>query len=390
VGGRSKTISRGVRIRTYPSGLSRIEIQFQYRGVTCKEILSNVDPSKASGRKFAVGLKAEVENAISRNSFDYANFFPRSRRANVFGQSGATLTVSKAQETLIADLARAGLEKTTLASYERSAKRINKHLGKVLVTELQPMDIRDMVRARKASRKTWNNDLIPLRRSLKRAVNDALILFSPLDRVELGELVPRHQKPKPDPFNTLEINAILAAAADSSPRAHNLLEFAFFTGLRLEELAALQWSNVDFNAGTVTITAAAQLSIKSAELKSPKTEAGQRSFDLLPRALSALKRQHTITRFKGLNVFCRWYSLKPFITYDQFNIRWKAIVASSGVRYRPQNQTRHTFASHQLSSGVNQLLVAQQLGHSGTALLDVYSTWVKDWRDEHKQRQYGY
>src|SRR5690606_34784622 len=133
----------------------------------------------------------------------------------------------------------AGREATTLAAYRRSAGRINQHLGNTRIAELTPEDFRRMVRIRAVSRKTWNNDLIPLRRALNRAVNDGLIAFSPLDRVVLDELVPRHKKPQPDPFSMDEIRAILATAQAYSDKAHNLVEFALFTGLRLEELAGL-------------------------------------------------------------------------------------------------------------------------------------------------------
>lgn len=389
MGGRSKTISRGVRIRTYPSGLSRIEIQFQYRGVTCKEILSQLDAAKPSSRKFAVNLKAEIENAIVRQTFDYPTFFPGSPRARMFGQVGSQLTVAQAQAAFIQDLQAAGREATTLFAYGRSAGRINQHLGDVRMVDLTPEDFRRMMRARAVSRKTWRNDLIPLRRALNRAVNDGLIQFSPLDRVVLDELVPRHKKAPPDPFSMAEISTILATAREYSDKAHNLFTFAFYTGLRVEELAGLQWSDVDLPGRRVQITGAAQLSIKSAELKGPKTEAGARTVDLLDQALAALKRQQAITWFKGENVFCRWRSLDPFSSYEQFRIRWTTILQKAGVRYRPLKQTRHTYASHQLSSGVNPLYVAKQMGHAGTALLDVYGAWVDDWKEEHRERKYG-
>lgn len=130
---------------------------------------------------------------------------------------------------------------------------------------------------------------------------------APLERVDLNELVPKHKKSKPNPFSMEEIEAILSTAGEYCERFHNLIEFAFFSGLRPEELAGLQWDNVDFKRDQVSITDAAMLSI---------------------------------------------------------------------------NQTRHTYASHQLSSGENPLYVASQMGHRGTALLDVYATWAEEWKDE--------
>jgi len=232
-------IAKGVRVRTYPSGLRRIEVQFRFREETCKEVLPHLDGDSPSARKYARNLKSAIEHAKLTQTFVYSNFFPDSPRAAMFGPGGSRITVKEAQASLIRDLELAGLEKTTLASYRKSAARIDACLGKKRVAQLSPEDIRSMVRERRVSRKTWNNDLIPLRRALNRAVNDNVILFSPLDRVQLDDLVPRHKRPVPDPFSMSEIEAILNTAQGYCERAWNLYVFAFFTGMRLEEIAGL-------------------------------------------------------------------------------------------------------------------------------------------------------
>lgn len=386
-GKRSGYVARGVRIRTYPSGLQALQIQFQYRGVQCRETLSAINPALKSSQRYAINLKAEIEARIERGAFDYATFFPDSQRARQFGHAASALTVSEAQESLIQDLDAAGREPTTINAYRRSAKRINAYLGPVRVSDLAPEDIRSMVRQRQVSRKTWNNDLIPLRRALKRAMHDRIVHYSPLDRVDLGELVPRSQRPRPDPFTLAEINAILGEAIKYCRKSRNLYQFLFYTGMRLEEATALEWPDVDLPRAYVS--KAAQLSLKSAETKPPKTAAGERVVDLLPRAQDALLDQRQFTFFRGEHVFCRWNSMRPFSSYDQLRLRWITILKRAGVRHRPLRQTRHTYASHMLSSGEREIYVANQLGHAGTSLLDVYATWVDGWRDEHREMKYG-
>ena len=71
---RSRSVSRGIRVRQYISGKESIEIQFNYLGVTCKEILKNLSPTKANCR-YAINLKAEIENAITKGFFNYAKYF---------------------------------------------------------------------------------------------------------------------------------------------------------------------------------------------------------------------------------------------------------------------------------------------------------------------------
>ena len=67
-----------------------------------------------------------------------------------------------------------------------------------------------------------------------------------------------------------------------------------------------------------------------------------------------------------------WYddSSMTHFTYSQLSRRWTAHLAACGVRYRPLNNGRHTFASQVLSSGaVTAEWLANQLGHSNTDMI---------------------
>lgn len=370
-------MTKGIRIRKYPSGKRAIVIAFSYRGVECRETLSlKVNKSAIN---YARNLRGEILNRIEKGAFNYADYFPDSPKARLFGHALSTMTVKEAQRIVMDDLPR---EATTLASYEKSAKRINGHLGNHRLVDLMPEHFREMFRKRQVSRKTWNNDLIPLRKALKRAVMDGVINFSPLDRVDIDELVPKSVRPQPDPFTLDEIEAILR----TNVAELRMYQTALYTGLRLEELAALSWSSVDLANARIYVTHAAQLSIRSKELKAPKTRTSARTIDLLPKALEALKSQQAQTRFQGDRVFMN--GREPYTRYKQFSRKWKKALGACEVRYRAMKQCRHTYASHMLSSGHNPLYVASQLGHTGTALLDVYGKWIDDWKDE-REVKYG-
>ena len=76
-GTRSEKITRGVRIRVYPSGKRALEIQFQYLGTTCKEMLPHLNADRKGDQRYAINLKAEIEIAkelpeppISRTEYD--------------------------------------------------------------------------------------------------------------------------------------------------------------------------------------------------------------------------------------------------------------------------------------------------------------------------------
>jgi len=123
----SQKLSRGVRVKRYASGKQAIEIQFQYRGVTCKEVLSRLNPDRKSDQRYAVNLKAEVENAIERQTFQYAEYFPNSKRAGLFGQPVAKATIRELLTDWLKDV-----EKThPHSTYRCYRKSCQAHLPRV-------------------------------------------------------------------------------------------------------------------------------------------------------------------------------------------------------------------------------------------------------------------
>lgn len=383
----------GVTVREYKSGHKVLKIAFSFRRVACRETLPDLDPDRPGDHKYASDLRAEIRSKIRRGEFNYADYFPESPKARQFGHAQSRLTVGQAQNIILADLKKAGREATTIASYAKSVRRMNERLGAdTLVVDLTPEDFRQLLRDLPRSRKYWTNEFIPIRKALRRAEVDGIIVRSPLELVDIDELLPKHHAPPPDPFDRSEIEAILSTAAGYCPRAHNLIQAAFFTGARIEELVALTWDDVDFHAGTVRINKAAELSIKSATTKVVKTPSSDRLVDLLPKAREAFKRQQAITRFatrsRGGHIFVRWNSLDPFSNYDQLRLRWKTILDRAGVRYRPMKNTRHSYASHMLSTGELPIYVVSQLGHKSLTMLDRYARHVAGWKDE-KVQKYG-
>ena len=376
---------RGVTPRTYKSGKRAIQIQFSYRGVTCREILPGFDPEISSHRAHANNVKAEVEARKVRGSFVYEEFFPESKKLRLFGRVVSTVTVKEAQESILKDLRRSGSkEKQTIKQYEREVKIINSHIGEIRIVDLTPDHIRDIIRERQITRKTFSNYTIVLNKALRRAVGDGEIASNPIDRAEVKDLFPIRDKVRPDPFSMAEIEQILTTAEDFEPLMWNLAEFVIFSGPRIEEFVALLWPDVDLKTARVKIQRAAMINTRSTDTKRVKTPSGRRDLDLLPRALAALKRQREETGWHGEWVWRQFTRNAPFRTYDQINTKWRTLLKRAGVRYRPFKQTRHTFASHQLSSGINRLLVAYQMGHSDTSKLDIYGAWVDDWKEEHE------
>lgn len=381
---RSEKIERGVRIRTYASGKRAIEIQFQFRGVTCKEMLSSLNPDKKGDQRYAINLKAEIENAIERQTFRYTDYFPDSRRARLFGHAVSTVTVKELLAEWLKDVERTHPHST----YRCYKKSCNAHLipefGSIRARELTPQQIREWVRSRTGTLKSIRNDLTPLRAVLDRALNDDIIDRNPLDKIKVSKLVSRDQARtdyEVDPFTEDEIKAVLRIALEYDPRIRNLLQFAFYSGLRTSELFGLMWNDVDWHHMVVRV----QRAVVERKVKETKTKAGIRDVILLPSALDALTDQKQYSFVGGDYVFVRPNERGPFVDYEHLERPWKYILKRAKVRYRNPYQTRHTYASQLLSGGENPLFVAQQMGHKTTEMImRHYGRWVEQAEETHQ------
>lgn len=96
------------------------------------------------------------------------------------------------------------------------------------------------------SAKRINNILTPLRQTYEEAFYDEAIEKNPMQRVKNLSTTRR----EPQPFNSTEIEKILAVL---DGHAHNLIQFAFGSGLRTSELIALRWEDVDLTQGVIHV-----------------------------------------------------------------------------------------------------------------------------------------
>jgi integrase len=350
--------------------------QYQWRGT--------LDPDKKGDQRYAINLKAEVENAIERQTFRYHEYFPDSKRARMFGHAVSNITIRQLLENWLKDIKRTHPH-STYRCYNKSCRaHLIPEFGDYLARDLNAQVIRAWIRNRTGTLKIIRNDLTPLRAIVDQALIDDIIDRNLLDKIKVSKLVSRKQAKTDytvDPFNDDEIEAVLSVAREYDPRIRNVLQFAFYTGLRTSELFGLQWGDIDWRNGTVRV----QRAVVERTLKETKTKAGTRDVILLPAALDALKDQKQYSFVGGEFVFVRLRQRGPLIDYEHLERPWKHIIKTAKVHYRNPYQAQHTYASQLLSGGENPLFVAQQMGHKTTEMImRHYGRWVEQAEEKHQ------
>ena len=176
---------------------------------------------------------------------------------------------------------------------------------------------------------------------------------------------------EPEPFTQEEVTKILN---ELTGQARNLIQFAFYSGLRTSELIALCWQDVDFEHNRVFVRNA----YVRGQLKDTKTKSGKREVTLHPQAKEALLNQLTFTGKQNETVFHDPDTNQPWKNDQPIRKKvWIPALKKANIKYRNPYQTRHTFASTLLSRGENPLWVAQQMGHKDWGQIrKVYGRWI--------------
>lgn len=372
----SPKLPRGITIRKHRNG-ETINITFTYKGVKCREPLSNLDVTPKN-IKYAERTLGEIYNKIERGTFVYAEYFPRSTRLKIFGNAATGKTVNMYLDEYLVICVTRNLSPSTIGGYRKCRSALSS-LHMFPASELTPAALKTWIKSQKTTLKTIRNQLSFLRSALDEAVTDGVLQINPVSLVTAS----RYQSDKSeaessyvvDPLSPAEVDALLSAAGNK--QWENLFRFAIQTGLRSSELCALRWRDIDFVQKTAHVQNACVVGV----IKGTKTKAGTRKVELNEEALEALNNQKTFTFMKNGTIFEDPKTNMPWASADAIRKKaWVPTLRKSGVRYRNPYQTRHTFATRHISQGVNLFWLASQMGHKGPEMLfRHYGAYLKEY-----------
>jgi integrase len=161
------------------------------------------------------------------------------------------------------------------------------------------------------------------------------------------------------------------------------------TGLRLGELCALKWSDIDFTEGELRVRRAVQRLTCSGSapgkktkliIQTPKSDTSERCVPVPLDMLALLKRFSTGTTPDS---FILTGSADTPMDPRTYQYRFKSLLERYGFRMRNFHTLRHTYATRCIEKGVDVKSLSEMLGHADiktTLRLYVHSSM------EHKKR----
>jgi integrase len=263
------------------------------------------------------------------------------------------------------------LKRSTMQSYRTILNRVwMPTIGAMLISEVRPSHIKQVLADLKVSQKTKRNILYVCNSLFAHALSDRLITANPTDDIKIT----RHQKPPIERFKPAEKERILTQLSGAPLLYFTIL---FETGMRPGEVLALRWD--DWNGDTIHVN-------KAIVARRPTTTKTSETRDILVSDILRHALTNAPSRFVGGPLLQNSFG-RHHLDTDTFNLAWREALRRAKVRYRIPYTCRHTRASELLTHGIEPAFAAQQMGHTVEMFFRTYAKWIDELRgDEQKNR----
>jgi integrase len=316
-------------------------------------------------RKTVYGAtKKEAQDALRKLQNDAAN--------------GVDLTVEKLtlSEWLTRWLSsvKPTVEPNTYRFYEVMVRlHITPHLGHVQLSKLAAVHVQGLyatLAAAGVSSTMQRKAGLTLTVALNEAVRLDMIPGNVAEKVRK----PKAAKTEIEVFDPEEVGRFLKAARES--RHYPFYLTALDSGARPGELLALQWEDVDFEGGFLSITKSLEEINGVVRVKATKTAKGRRRIDLSADTLAVLAEHRKAALAAGRIAAPVFHNIEGgyLLQCNLLKRSFKSILAKAGLPSVGLYTLRHTCATLLLLADVPAKVVSERLGHANIAItLDTYS-----------------
>ena len=297
------------------------------------------------------------------------------------------------------DYGKEHLRTRTYAEYVKLTKRVYAAIGHIRLNRLRPSHLIEFYRqlGESGQNQRTGGGLSP-----KSIMHYHTMISSILDRAEKWELIEINPCRKVDPpkverhqivcLDDTQAAAFLSALDNEPLEDQVIFTLALYTGMRRGELLGLEWPDIDFETGVITIRRTSQYGGKSlgTYTDDTKTEQSKRSIRVTQNVIDLLRTfraEQAENRIKLGDIWDKeWGSHpriftnrdgKPMSPSTPYN-RLKRLLERNGLPNVSLHSLRHTSATLLIQQGVNIRAVSGRLGHSQTSTtINIYAHQIQ-------------
>jgi len=185
---------------------------------------------------------------------------------------------------------------------------------------------------------------------------------------------------EPDPYTWEERAIVEQVFREHFPGFYPLVLTGFRTGLRIGELMALQWANVNFDARLISV----KKNISRGRRTTPKSRSSIRDVRMTSLLIEVLKEhrgaleKEAAAKEEKLPSWVFPNKLGRRLNYGNFMDRvWNKAQENTELRRRTPHDMRHTYATLRLLRGHSLSEVSKEMGHASVEItFRTYFKWL--------------
>lgn len=352
--GRKRRVPEGVEVRHAPSCPSREP----GKRCTCQPSYRATVPYGARGeRQRKTFATQDAANAWRTDQLAARSRTRRRAPSKATLREAAEVFLAGMREGTIATRSGETYKPSVIRSYEQT---LNSHvlpdLGARAVGDLEAADLQTLterLRRKGLSPSTIQNSINPLQAIYRRLMMLGDVTANPCRDIVLPTIRGRRMHAG-DPADALRL-------IETSPEQDRCIwALAFFAGLRLGELRALEWGGIDDRTNVIRVTR----SWDDREGPIPvKSAAGEREIPIISQLRPHLQNQRHRCSWQPDGLVLGRGATTPF-HYNGLYYRSKKAWSEAGIARVTPHQARHSFASFLIAAGTDVKALTEIMGHT--------------------------